>query len=188
MPVSVRRNGFAALALSASVLAGCAQSPAPEPESTRAGSPSSPAGPPVQNTVDTEAVTVDVPADLAAAPFDEPRQAVVPRGWSMSVWARTPRPRLAAWAPDGTLLVSAPSAGTVARFTADGAAAGDGVLLEDLDQPHGLAFDGPTLYVAESDEIVAYDYADGPRPGAGSSPAASPTPRVPSCAARMPTR
>ena len=29
------------------------------------------------------------------------------------------------------------------------------------DEPHGLTFDGSTLYVAESDQITAYDYADG---------------------------
>ena len=33
--------------------------------------------------------------------------------------------------------------------------------LDGLDQPHGLAFAGNTLYVAESDQIDAYDYADG---------------------------
>ncbi len=35
------------------------------------------------------------------------------------------------------------------------------MLLDGLDQPHGLAFAGSTLYVAESDQIDAYDYADG---------------------------
>ena len=35
------------------------------------------------------------------------------------------------------------------------------VPLDGLDQPHGLAFSGNTLYVAESDQVDAYDYADG---------------------------
>ena len=35
------------------------------------------------------------------------------------------------------------------------------MLLEGLDQPHGMAFAGSTLYVAESDQIDAYDYANG---------------------------
>ena len=39
-----------------------------------------------------------------AGPFDEPRQALVPEGWTMSVWARIPEARLAAWTPDGALL------------------------------------------------------------------------------------
>ena len=35
------------------------------------------------------------------------------------------------------------------------------VLLDGLDQPHGLAFAGDTLYVAESDQVDAYAYAAG---------------------------
>ncbi len=34
-------------------------------------------------------------------------------------------------------------------------------LLDGLEQPHGLFFAGTTLYVAESNRIDAYDYADG---------------------------
>ena len=44
-------------------------------------------------------VTVTVPDDLNEAPFDEPRKALVPKDWTLSVWARLPRPRLAVWAP-----------------------------------------------------------------------------------------
>ncbi len=33
----------------------------------------------------------------------------------MSVWARIPKARLEAWAPDGALLVSVPSSGQVLR-------------------------------------------------------------------------
>jgi glucose/arabinose dehydrogenase len=106
---------------------------------------------------------VSVPADLATGPFDEPQQVLVPRGWTMSVWARVPGARLAAWAPDGSLLVSQPGAGEVVRLASHGL--GDdpatSVLLDGLNQPHGLAFDGSTLYVAESDEIAAYHYAAG---------------------------
>ncbi len=81
---------------------------------------------------------VDVDPAHASAPFDEPRQAVVPRGWTLSVWARTSKPRLTVWAPDGDLLVSVPSAGRVLRFapTADRSPT-ESVLLDDLDQPHG---------------------------------------------------
>jgi len=54
------------------------------------------------------------------------------------VWARTSKPPLTVWAPDGDLLVSVPSAGRVLRFapTADRSPT-ESVLLEDLDQPHG---------------------------------------------------
>lgn len=114
---------------------------------------------------------MQVPADLAAAPFDTPRTAVIPEGWTISVWARTSKPRLAAWAPDGRLLVSVPSTARVVSFGSD---AQERVLLDGLDQPHGLAFAGDTLYVAQSDQVDAYDYVGGaatrPRVVAGGLP------------------
>lgn len=139
-----------ALAVTTTVLAACSSAPSPAPTSS----------PPVQ-TAGLEEVTVQVPDDLGAAPFDEPRKALVPKGWTLSVWARLPEPRLLAWAPDGNLLVSAPSTGQVIRLQPTGAGPMDELLLDGLDQPHGLAFQGSTLYVAESDQIDAYDYADG---------------------------
>lgn len=114
-------------------------------------------------------VTVTVPAGLGAAPLDVPRQALVPAGWTMSVFARVPAARLEAWAPDGSLLVSVPARGTVERLVPDGrGTATASVLLDELDQPHGLTFAGSTLYVAQSDRVDAYSYATGratdPRP------------------------
>ena len=79
----------------------------------------------------------------------------------MSVWASVPDARLAAWTPDGALLVSRPGEGQVVRLAPNGNTATSKVLLDGLTQPHGLAFDGTTLYVAESDRIRAYTYADG---------------------------
>ncbi|WP_179470301.1 PQQ-dependent sugar dehydrogenase [Mycolicibacterium vinylchloridicum] len=137
------------------------------------GHPAAPA-PPASAPTGLAPVAVAVPAELAGAPFDTPRQALVPAGWSMSVWARVPKARLAAWAPDGALLVSAPAAGQVLRLTPTHSVPQTSVLLDGLDQPHGLAFDGDTLYVAESDEIDAFDYragsADGRRVVAGGLP------------------
>ncbi|MGE2835311.1 PQQ-dependent sugar dehydrogenase [Mycobacterium sp. SMC-4] len=163
MPVSVRRKGFGALAMCAALLAGCGQQPPePEPDTSTSATPAPTSARPAAGS---RQVLVGVPTELAAAPFDEHRRAVIPNGWTMSVWARTPRPRLAAWAPDGTLLVSVPSAGTVLRFTPTEDTGEESVLLDGLDQPHGLAFDGSTLYVAESDQIVAYDYTAGAATG-----------------------
>lgn len=139
--------------LAASVLlAACGASP-PAPSQ-----PSSPDGPAPAPAAGLSVVTVAVPPDLAQAPFDQPRQALIPAGWTMSVWVRTPKPRLAAVAPGGGLLVSVPATGQVLRISGDGHTA---VLLDGLDEPHGLAFAGDTLYVAQSDQITAYDYADG---------------------------
>lgn len=102
-------------------------------------------------------VTVTVPDGMDEAPFDETRRALVPAGWTLSVWARTPKPRLAAWAPDGAMLVSIPSAGQVLSMRPDRT----DVLLDGLNQPHGLAFAGNTLYIAESDGVDAYEYRAG---------------------------
>ena len=148
----------------AALLAACSPAPPPAqqtaPPSTEPTTRAPTAGAPI--APGPAAVTVAVPADLAQAPFDTPRQARVPAGWSMSVWARLPRARLAAWAPDGTLLVSVPSAGEIVAFTPKpGGAPESRVLLEGLTQPHGMAFSADTLYVAESDRVDAYTYARG---------------------------
>jgi glucose/arabinose dehydrogenase len=132
------------------LLTGCSSTP-PAPGTT-ADRPASEAG--------LSEVTVQVPDDLGAAPFDEPRKALVPKGWTLAVWARVPKPRLAAWAPDGQLVVSVPSTGQVIRVQPTGGGPQLQVLIDGMNQPHGLAFVGSTLYVAESDQIDAFDYVD----------------------------
>jgi glucose/arabinose dehydrogenase len=154
MRVWLRRNHLrasVAAGLVGVLLAGCSSGSAPAPASTTR--------PPAGSGL--EEVTVAVPDDLAARPFDEPRKALVPKGWTLSVWSRIPQPRLAAWTPDGNLLLSVPSTGQVIRLLPTGVGPRDYLLLQGLDQPHGLAFSGSTLYVAESDQVDAYDYANG---------------------------
>ena len=169
----LRHNRTGAALLGVALLAGCTDAPAPQATpSSAAPTTTTSAAPPATGLA---AAPVQVAADRAEAPFDEPREAVVPQGWTLSVWARTAKPRLAAWTPDGELLVSVPSAGRVLRFTPSAdQAPEESVLLDGLDQPHGLAFAGSTLYVAQSDQIDAYDYADGaavnPRTVAGGLP------------------
>ena len=70
-----------------------------------------------------------------------------------------------AWSPEGTLLVSVPSTGQVIELQPTGAGPQPELLLDGLDQPHGLAFAGNTLYVAESDQVDAYDFAGGSATG-----------------------
>ncbi|WP_226378913.1 sorbosone dehydrogenase family protein [Pseudonocardia sp. KRD291] len=106
--------------------------------------------------------TLTVPAGMDASPLDSPRQALVPQGWTMSVFARVPEARLPVWTPDRQLLVSVPEEGRVDRLTPDGRGGSTTApLLEGLEQPHGMAFAGSTLYVAESNQVAAYDYAGG---------------------------
>jgi glucose/arabinose dehydrogenase len=54
-----------------------------------------------------------------------------------------------------------PSAGQIVALRPGDGTPQQSVLLAGLDQPHGMAFAGHTLYVAESDQIDAYDYAHG---------------------------
>lgn len=152
-----RRRGRTALAVGVVtvVLAGCSSAPPSATETTGANSTRAPGAAALAE------VAVSVPDDMAAAPFDQLRKAWVPKGWTMSVWQRLAKPRLMAWAPDGDLLVSLPSTGQVLRTQPTGAGPLSAVLLDGLDQPHGLAFAGSTLYVAQSDQIDAYDYTDG---------------------------
>ncbi|MGI3782808.1 MAG: PQQ-dependent sugar dehydrogenase, partial [Janthinobacterium lividum] len=139
------------------VAAGCSPTPAAGPSSapTSAASASGPL-----RTVD-----LAVPSGLAASPLDEARTVQAPAGWTVSVFARLDGARLLAWTPDGRLLVSRPKAGEVDVVTPvagdRSAAPTTAPLLTGLDQPHGLAFHDGRLYVAQSDRVDVYGYADG---------------------------
>ncbi|MFV0284960.1 MAG: hypothetical protein ACK5IM_01065, partial [Demequina sp.] len=107
-------------------------------------------------------------ADGTDAPQAEGRSLEIPAGWEAEVWAAVPGARLAAWTPDGTLLVSTGDRGDVVELqpTTDGAAPEATILLDGLDNPQGLAFaDGTTLIVGESTAIASYDYEDGAATG-----------------------
>lgn len=161
MRVWLRLKHIGAGAVVALTLGACSTGPAP---STTEIAPATPTAPVPPTGVSAEAlvpVTVSVPDGLSAEPFDVPRQALVPPGWTLSVWARVPGARLAQWAPDGSLLVSVPRSGQIVRLEPTAGGPRETVLLDGLDQPHGMAFAGGTLYVAESDQIDAYDYTDG---------------------------
>jgi glucose/arabinose dehydrogenase len=99
----------------------------------------------------------------AKAPFDQERKVQAPAGWTVAVWARVPSARLLAWTPDGKLLVSRPKSGDVLALTpgAEGTVPAQNTLVDGLNQPHGLAFEGNTLYVAESDQVDGFTYANG---------------------------
>ena len=122
---SLRHKRTGALLLAVALLAGCTDTPAPQ------GTSHAPTGTPPVSPPAAGSSTVTVQADpgRAGPPFDEPRRAVVPHGWTLSVWARTARPRLAVWTPDGDLLVSVPSAGRVLRFEPAGVGHGDCILV-----------------------------------------------------------
>ncbi|OMC02839.1 gluconolaconase [Mycobacterium sp. NS-7484] len=147
MRVWAARSAIAVITVA--VLAACSAEPTSEPAPPSASTTEQP-------PAGLASVLLQVPERFAQAPLDEPRRAQVPAGWTIEVIARIPKARLAAFAPDGTLLVSVPATGQVLTVLPE-----QRPLLEGLEQPHGLAFAGSTLYVAESNRIDAYDYVDG---------------------------
>ena len=160
-----RRAAFVAATAIVGLTTACGATPpaAPTPSAAASATAATSAAAAGQ---DLRPATLRVPDTLRRGAFTTAREVLIPAGWSISLWAAVPNARLAAWTPDGALLVSQPGDGQVLRLVPDGSGtATSTVLLEGLTQPHGLAFDGTTLYVAESDRIQAYTYAAGAATG-----------------------
>jgi glucose/arabinose dehydrogenase len=86
----------------------------------------------------------------------------LPEGFDITLYVSgMSRPRVLAVDPTGTPLVSDSEAGTVLALpdeNGDGAADKKVSVLTNLNAPHGLAFRGNTLYVAETDAVTRYTY------------------------------
>lgn len=84
----------------------------------------------------------------------------VPAGFRAEIFARgLSGPRFMAVAPNGDLLVAQTSRGNVVRLRGPGSTPVD--VASGLDLPHGLAFDGTTLYIAVWDGVEKMTYPDG---------------------------
>lgn len=96
-----------------------------------------------------------------------------PRGFQASVFAEGfQQPRFMAVAPNGDVFVSDPQAGTVTALPdsdGNGKADGRAVFASGLNRPHGLAFHGGFLYVANTDGVVRYAYKSGQRQASGAA-------------------
>ena len=108
--------------------------------------------------------TVQAPSN-PPPPFDAALKALVPPGWDMAVWAIIDTPRLGLWLPDKSFLVSRPEHNDVLRLVPDStdpaAAPAVQTLLSNLTLPHGMAFNGSTLWVATTDAVVKFTYSNG---------------------------
>ena len=146
------------------VVAACSSGSPAAPADTRPGTtvPASPAAASARVPA-LAATTVRALDGAGAAPFDQARQLQAPPGWQVTVWARVPGARLLAWTPDRRLLVSRPKVGDVLALAPGqgDVAPTQSTLLSGLNQPHGLAFTGDTLYVAESDQVDGFTYRAG---------------------------
>lgn len=87
---------------------------------------------------------------------------VLPSGFTISLYAKDlGGPRVLAWDPRGTLLVSLTQQGKVVALpdrNNDGAADETITVATGLNLPHGLAFHDGKLYIAETNEVAVYDY------------------------------
>ena len=107
-----------------------------------------------------------VPPGEGGGALSTPHALTVPAGWTARVWARVPDARMEAWTPEGDLLVSEPSDGSVKELRPDAAGTATvTTLLSGLTNPQGMAFaelDGQwVLYVAESDQVDRYPWGPG---------------------------
>lgn len=79
----------------------------------------------------------------------------IPDGYSISIYAKgLDNPRDLVLDPEGKLLVSIPSEGKVVAIVSGGAETVAG----GLNRPHGLAFSGNKLFVAETNQVAVFDY------------------------------
>ena len=103
------------------------------------------------------------PSEPAVEPAAIPLK--LPPGFAITIFSKNLRgARVLALDPNGNLLVSLTSQGKVVALpdkNGKGVADAAVTVLAGLNRPHGLAFgpeDPPRLYVAETDQVAAYDY------------------------------
>ncbi len=112
-----------------------------------------------------EAVKVIVPDLWRGAPFDRERSLNVPKGFQISVLARFPKARFMAIAPNGDVLISQPSTGSVKMIR--GSSISD--FATGLNQPHDIVFhkvgSKTFVYVAQTDKVIRYSYTTGDSSG-----------------------
>ncbi|MBG1267113.1 PQQ-dependent sugar dehydrogenase [Nostoc sp. WHI] len=109
---------------------------------------------------------VKVPTTMDTAPFNISRYLKVPPNFSISVYARIPKARFLAVAPNGDLLVSQPTTGKVLIVRSNGSK--DPIISDfvtGLRKPHDIVFHtiGSTtyVYISETHQINRFIYKSG---------------------------
>ncbi|MFY9561616.1 MAG: PQQ-dependent sugar dehydrogenase [Terriglobales bacterium] len=85
----------------------------------------------------------------------------MPDGFHIAVFAEADAPRMMVFSPGGVLLVSESEDGKVVALPDPkhtGKAERSVVVLDNLNEPHGLGFYQGRLYVAENDKVRSYDW------------------------------
>ena len=108
-------------------------------------------------------IAVVVAATAACAPSSSEAQdalrsrLTLPPGFTISEYAKVGGVRFMAVAPDGAVYASRPEAGEVVRLVdadRNGQAESQTVAVSGLNRPHGLAFHGGYLFIANTDGVV----------------------------------
>jgi glucose/arabinose dehydrogenase len=129
------------------------------------GGAPAPAASPAASAAPLVPVSLEVPGPWRSGVFATPRTLNAPAGLRVSVFAAgLGSPRLLALGPQGDLYVSVPSDGAVYVLPdrdRDGVADRLAVFAAKLDRPHGIAFRGRDLYIAESGRLLLARDEDG---------------------------
>ena len=101
----------------------------------------------------------------ASAGSAQGKSLTIPQGWTAEVWANVPGARMAAWSPDGKLLVSTGDNGSLKILTPT--KPGKAPTIKTLTSGHpgiqGVAFahSGKVLVLGENNRILTYNYSKG---------------------------
>jgi glucose/arabinose dehydrogenase len=117
------------------------------------------------NNSNLESVKLSVPEGLKTSPFDRERFLFVPKGFQIAVLARISKARFMAVAPNGDILVSQPSTGSIKLIRGSSVSN----FATGLNQPHDMVFhqigSKKFVYVAQTDSVIRYQYNDGDSSG-----------------------
>jgi glucose/arabinose dehydrogenase len=159
--------GSAAPAATEAALDATIAAEAPGAPATEAGSTETADAENATEAVETETAAAETATAAGATPqaAGEPLEVpiMLPDGFSITKYAENlGAPRFMAYSPDGVLHVTDIAEGRVLALpdaNGDGVADSTDVVLEGLNQPHGIAFYEDALYIGETNQVVRFTRA-----------------------------